>query len=190
MAKSPLDLGILSLIRRNHGLEHATLNLLSIKVPDGSFSGHSDRKGFWVVGDVSTDLLLATSQEALARMKKGERALAVHPNCGTNFVTAGVLAGSLAWLGTLGTANNFKKKLDRLPWLILLITGALIVAQPLGPKVQEKVTTSGAPGRLVVKQIIRYERPGPVLHRVLTGESSTDTAPVEEESALVLEEAV
>ena len=71
MAKSPLDMGIISLIRRNHGLEHATLTLLSRKVPGGSFSGHSDRKGFWVVGNVSTDLLLETVQEALKRMKKG-----------------------------------------------------------------------------------------------------------------------
>ena len=53
---------------------------------------------------------------------------------------------------------------------MLLVTGALIVAQPLGPKVQEKVTTQGNPGRLAVKQIVRYERSGPVLHRILTGD--------------------
>jgi hypothetical protein len=171
MQKSPLDIGFVSLVRRNHGLEHATLNLLVKKVPGVPFAGHADRKGFWVIGSVSTDVLLETVQEALARMKGGEHGLAVHANCGTNFVTAGLLAGTLAWLSTLGTANNFKKKLDRLPLLVLLVTGALIVAQPLGPKVQEKVTTSGEPGRLVVKQIVRYERSGPVLHRVLTADA-------------------
>ena len=178
MQKSPLDLGILSLIRRNHGLEHATLNLLSKKTPGVSFAGHSDQKGFWVVGNVSTDFLLETVQEALTRMKKGERSLAVHDHCGTNFATAGVLAGTFAWLATLGTANNFKKKLDRWPLLVLLITGALIVAQPLGPKVQEKVTTSGEPGNLVVKQIVRYERVEhnrPMLHRVLTADAPKKT---------------
>jgi len=38
--------------------------------------------------------------------------------------------------------------------------------------VQEKFTTSGNPGNLVVKQIIRYERKGPMLHRILTGDSA------------------
>jgi hypothetical protein len=173
MEKSLLDLGPVSLVRRNHGLEHATLNLLAKKLPGAAFSGHSDTKGFWVAGSISTDLLLETVQEALKRMKDGEHGLAVHPNCGTNLVTSGVLAGTLAWLGMLGTGNNFKKKFDRWPLIVLLVTGALIVAQPLGPKVQEKVTTSGTPGNLVVKQIVRYERndPGkPVLHRVMTGE--------------------
>lgn len=170
MEKSPLDLNIVSLIRRNHGLEHATINLLIKKVPGASFSGHSDHKGFWITGSVSTDLLLETVQEALKRMKNGERGLAIQANCGTNFVTAGLLAGTLAWLGTLGKANSFKKKFDRWPMLVLLITGALIVAQPLGPKVQEKVTTSGEPGNLMVKQIVRYEHKDG-LHRILTADA-------------------
>lgn len=182
MQISSLNLGIISLIRRNHGLEHATINLLSKKFPNVSFSGYSDHKGFWIVGDVSTDALLETAQQALTRMKGGERGLAIHTNCGTNYVTAGLLAGSMTWLATLGGGNSFKKKLDRWPLMVLLVTGALIVAQPLGPKVQEHVTTSGEPGNLVVKQIVRYERnlPGrPNLHRILTGE----VAPAVEETA-------
>ena len=50
----------------------------------------------------------------------------------------------------------------------MIITGSLVAAQPLGMKVQEKVTTSGDPGNLTIKQIVRYERSGPVLHRILT----------------------
>jgi hypothetical protein len=173
MQNSILNFGIISLIRRNHGLEHATINLLSKKFPANSFSGYSDHKGFWIVGDVSTDALLETAQQALTRMKGGERKLAIHDNCGSNYVISGLIAGTLAWLGMLGTGNSFKKKLDRWPLLVLLVTGALIVAQPLGPKVQEHVTTKGEPGNLAVKQIVRYERdlPGrPALHRILTGE--------------------
>jgi len=34
--------------------------------------------------------------------------------------------------------------------------------------VQARISTSGNPGSLVVKQISRYERKGPVLHRILT----------------------
>jgi hypothetical protein len=173
MQKSPLNFGIISLVRRNHGLEHATINLLASKIPGSSFAGYSDHKGFWIIGDISTDLLLETAQQALTRMKGGERGLAINANCGTNYVVAGLLAGSLAWLATLGSGNSFKKRLDRWPLLVMLVTGSMVVAQPLGPKVQEKVTTSGEPGDLTVKQIVRYERslPGkPVLHRILTGD--------------------
>ncbi len=175
-----LNWGPLSMIRRNHGLEHATMNLLAAEYPHGSFAGHSDSKGFWIVGNVSTDKLLETVQNALRRMKAGEKKLAIHANCGTNYVTAGLIAGSIAWLATLGNANKFKKKLDRWPLLVMIITGTLIAAQPLGPKVQERVSTSSDPGNLVVKQIIRYERKGPALHRILTADEAVNAEKQEE----------
>lgn len=174
---SPLDWGPISLIRRNHGLEHATINLLSKKYPDRGFAGHSDSKGFWIIGDVSTDELAETSQEALKRMNEGEHRLAIHPHCGTNAVTTGVIAGSVAWLATLGTENDWKKKIDRLPWLITLVTGAIILSEPLGPKVQEKVTTCGVPGNLAIRQIVRYEhgmRGNQMMHRVDTFEMASE----------------
>ena len=179
---SPLDWGPISLIRRNHGLEHATINLLSKKYPTRSFAGHSDSKGFWILGDISTDELAEIAKEALSRMTAGEHGLAIHAHCGTNAVTTGVVAGSVAWLATLRSEHDFQKKMDRLPWLIMLVTGAIILSQPLGPKVQEKVTTSGTPGNLVIKQIVRYERElkgRPLMHRVQTGEAQ----PVEETPA-------
>lgn len=171
---SPLDWGPISLIRRNHGLEHATINLLSLRYPGRSFAGHSDSKGFWIIGEISTDELAEVAQQALSRMNAGEHNLAIHAHCGTNAVTTGVLAGSAVWLATLRTENNWHKKIDRLPWLITLVTAAVIISQPLGPKVQEKVTTSGTPGTLIIKQIVRYERdiPGrPAMHRVQTGDA-------------------
>jgi len=171
MTTNLLEWGPVSLTRRNHGLEHATLNLLSKQQP-GTFAGHSDARGFWIIGNVSTDILLETVQEALARLNKGEQGLAIHPYCGTNFVTTGVVAGSMAWLFTLGRANSFKKKLDRWPLLVLVITAGAVLANPLGFKVQEKFTASGKPGNLVIKQIVRYEREGPVLHRILTGDTA------------------
>jgi hypothetical protein len=158
------------MVRRNHGLEHATLNILAREFPDRSYAGHSDSKGFWIIGDISTDKLLETVQQALKRMKAGESTLALHANCGTNYVTSGVIAGSIAWLGTLGNANSFTKKLNRWPLLVMIITGSLVAAQPLGKKVQARITTSGDPGNLVVKQITRYERNGPVLHRIFTND--------------------
>lgn len=163
-----LNWGPLSLVRRNHGLEHATLNLLAKELPGQPFAGHSDSKGFWIIGEISTDKLLETVQSALQRMNAGESSLAVHANCGTNYVTAGVIAGSLAWLVSLGKADKFTKKLDRWPLMVTIVTAGYIAAMPLGPKVQARVSTSGTPGNLVVKQIVRYERAGRGLHRIMT----------------------
>ncbi len=157
-------------VRRNHGLEHATLNLLAKEFPNQSFAGHSDNKGIWIVGDVSTDKLLETVQQALKRMKAGESELALHPNCGTNFVTAGIVAGTAAWLGSLGNAKSFSKKIDRWALMVMLVTGTLIATQPWGKKVQARVTTTGKMDGMAIKQIVRYERKGPVLHRILTTE--------------------
>lgn len=165
---NPLNWGPISLVRRNHGLEHATLNLLSELYPHKVFSGYSDTKGFWVVGEISTDVLFSVVNQALDRLRGGERNLAIHANCGTNYATSGIVAGTLVWLGTLGNANSFKKKVERWSYLVMLVTGALILSRPLGPKVQEKITTSGDPLDLTVTQITRYERKGPTLHRIRT----------------------
>ncbi len=99
----------------------------------------------------------------------------MHSNCGTYYVTTGLVAGSLVWLASLGNHNSFKKKLDRWPLMVMIVTGSLIAAQPLGPKVQEKISTSGEPGSMTIRQIIRYERSGPCLHRILTVEESAET---------------
>jgi hypothetical protein len=180
---NPLDWGPISLVRRNHGLEHATLNLLSELYPHEPFAGHSDTQGFWVIGNISTDVLFSVVNQALERMRNGERNLAIHPNCGTNLVTSGVVVGTFVWLGTLTNANTFRRKLDRFSYLVLLATGALMLSRPLGPKVQEKITTSGDPLDLTVVQITRYERQGPVMHRIRTAALSKAPEPTREAEA-------
>ncbi len=170
---SPLEWGPISKVRRNHGLEHATINLISRKHPGQAFAGHSDPGGFWLVGRIATDELVTIVQTALTRMKTGEKRLAIHPHCGTNAATTGVIAGLVAWLAMINTGNNWKKKLDRLPLVMLLTTLAVIGAEPLGPKVQEKITASGVPGNLRVTRITRYERSETdktILHRVETAD--------------------
>ena len=105
--------------------------------------------------------------EALARMNNGERYLAVHPNCGTNYAVSGILAGTLAWLGMAG-AKSKRDQLERLPLVIVLATLGLIFSAPLGPKVQEYVTTSGDPQGLSVVDIFPVRFGQFSLHRIIT----------------------
>jgi hypothetical protein len=153
--------------RRNHGLEHATITMLSHTRRGLSLVGRSTPGGFYLYGQVSTEAVTEAAHEALRRMKNGEAALAVHPNCGTNFVTAGIAAGLAAFAGFLG-ANDWRARWARLPLVAVLTTAALIVAQPLGLELQRRVTTSGEMRDLEIVRITRRVRGRIVTHFVAT----------------------
>ncbi len=155
-------------IRRNHALEHASLQVLAANKGNRNLAGYSDWRGYWVLGEVDTEDLLSASQEALTRLKAGESRLAIHPNCGTNFAVSGILAGSAAWLAMAGSGNGWKKKLEHFPLVITLVTLVLILSQPLGPKVQSRVTTCPTPGTLQIVSIQKQTIRNTTAHRVLT----------------------
>lgn len=161
------DVPAIDRTRRNHGLEHATITLLSQRIRGVGLVGRSTPNGFHLYGSVSTEQLRQAAHEALDRMKAGETQLAVHPNCGTNFVTAGVFAGLAAYLGFLG-ANSSAARRDRLPLVTLLATGALILAQPFGLELQRHVTTSGEMRGLEIVRIERRDRGRVPAHFVTT----------------------
>ena len=165
---SLLEQPVISRIRRNHGLEHATIHILSKRKVGSSLVGHSDSGGFWLLGNVSTEEVADAATEALARLRKGESHLAIHPNCGTNFVTYGMAAGFASFLAMLGVGGRFRDKLERLPLMALFATIALIFAQPLGFKVQERVTTSGNPGEMEIVEVIRTKQRNMTAHRIVT----------------------
>ena len=155
-------------VRRNHALEHATMNILASKKNRPMLIGYSDFGGFWVLGQVDTQELQEAIEEALARLRAGDAALAISPNCGTNFAVSGILAGTAAWLVMLNNKLNWRKKLERLPMIATLVTLILILTRPLGPLVQERITTLASTGTLQVVGINIYERRGIPLHRVIS----------------------
>jgi hypothetical protein len=163
-----LNTPYLSRVRRNHGLEHATLTILSRSYPGRGLTGHSDSAGFWIIGNISSEAVQSAVQEALARMNAGERNLAVHPNCGTNFVTSGILASLAAFVAFFGAGRRLRDRLERLPLAAALSMLALIVANPLGMALQREVTTSGIPGALVVARIETRQRGRWMAHRIIT----------------------
>ena len=165
---SILNTPVLSRIRRNHGLEHATLTILAQRFPGVPMAGHSTAAGFRLMGNVPTEAVQAAAEEALRRMQGGEAKLAVHPNCGTNFVTAGTLSGLAGAAAMFSAGRRTRDKVERLPVAIVMATLALIAAYPLGLKVQEKVTTSGKPGTLQVSKITKTQRGSMTIHQVLT----------------------
>jgi hypothetical protein len=165
-----LENEIIKRVRRNHGLEHATINLLNRQ--HYILSGQASTGGFIVIGEVPTDKLETAAHEALNRMRGGQAHLAIHPHCGTNLVTSGLLTTAIAALGFMGT--NRKRAWERFPVVMLFMMFAAFYSQPIGMVVQEHITTSGELGELEIITIKRGEmkipfRGKPVLvHHVVT----------------------
>lgn len=162
---------ILSRIRRNHGLEHATIHVLSEKFKGFSAQGNSDHRGFNlnVYGDISEKDVFAAVEEAYDRMKQGEHHLAVHPNCGTVLLTMATMAAMAAQLPfSLAEKQRDEKGgsaaasfLNVLPSAVLAVVASLIVSKPIGVHLQAKYTVEGD---LKEMQLLRMKKvtPNPI----------------------------
>ena len=166
-----LDVPFVRRVRRNHGLEHATIHLLSNKIANLSMVGRSDASGFWLYGDVSTEDVEAASSQALERMRGGEHQLAIHPNCGTNLVTVAVLGTAATLIELAGSEREQYGKISRIPLIALGLLIALVFGQPLGLKLQQYVTTLGDPGDLEIVRVRRVNQGSLTVHRVETRSS-------------------
>jgi hypothetical protein len=159
-----LNLPLILETRRNHALEHATLHLLARKYKNQSMAGHSNPTGFFLLGDIQTDDVIACANEAHTRLNMGESGLAVHEGCGTNLVAAAVLPATFAWAPLRGVRST--------RWRLLLIPLALTFAlfgyflsKPLGPWLQKYITTEADMGAMQIVDV-RLVRKG--VHRIIT----------------------
>lgn len=168
-----LALPVIRRTRRNHGLEHATIHVLSHK--HVSLSGRSDESGFVLLGAVNTADVEAAVNEALRRMKNGEHGLVLHPNCGTNLLTTGLLASLVGFVGLSGV--NRRVSFNRLPTVLLFMMAVILFSPLLGMELQRLFTTDGDPHDLEVLSVQRREirlpfmRSPVVMHRVSTHSS-------------------
>jgi hypothetical protein len=178
---------LMSRIRRNHGLEHATIHVLSEKYKNFSAQGNSNHRGFHlnIYGDISEEDVMDAVETAFQRMKAGEHDLAVHPNCGTVLLTTATMATMAAQaVFTLEQRRQTRAKTDTsvllnaLPSAILAVVLSLIVSRPLGVQLQARFTTEGDLGELQIRSIRRI--PPSIITRLfqilLTGGSKTLTA--------------
>jgi hypothetical protein len=163
-----LNFPAVSRTRRNHGLEHATLHVLARRFPGVPLAGHSTPGGFRLIGNIPIEAVAEAVDEAYHRLKAGEHQLAVHPNCGTNFVTTGTLAGLAASSAMLGGKRNRRDLLDRLALAAFLSVAVMILSQPLALRLQKEITTSGDLENLHVSEIRRSESGTFIIHHVVT----------------------
>ncbi len=127
------------ILRRNHALEHATIVVMMEREPGRNLSGFSTDDGFFVQGVRSMEEVDSAARDALRRLRRGQRRLAIHRNCGTTIVAANLLA-AVFFLAALGVGIYMN-------WwpLYLLVVGsvalALLLRVPLSLLLQRFVTT-------------------------------------------------
>lgn len=151
LSRPMLNLPFIRRTRRNHGLEHATVHLLSRKFRGSPLMGRSSDAGFILFADVPQAEVEAAVREALSRMRRGEHGLAIHPGCGTSRLTTGILTSIVGIAAVSGVSR--RDAFSRLPFMMVLMMLAVLVAEPLGLALQKHFTTEGDPGDLEVLDI-------------------------------------
>lgn len=166
LAKPILDIPFVRRTRRNHGLEHATVHLLSRKFRGMPLMGRSSDRGFVLFADVPRAEVETAVREALNRMRRGEHNLAVHPGCGTSRLTTGILTSLVAIVATSGVSR--RDALNRLPYMMLMMMLTILVSEPLGLALQKHFTTDGDPGDLEVLDITLKDARMPLTFQPIT----------------------
>ncbi len=167
MANTILDLPLILETRRNHALEHATLHMLAGKYPNQHMAGHSNPTGFFILGNFSTEDVASAVTQALTRLRAGERELAIHAGCGTNLATTALLAGTLAWFVLRG-GKSLLGRILRLPLAVAFAAVGVLLSQPLGPVIQQRITTDAEMGNLQLVEVRSSLRGRITAHRVIT----------------------
>ncbi|HVB63615.1 MAG TPA: DUF6391 domain-containing protein [Nitrolancea sp.] len=134
-------------LRRNHALEHATINVIEQRYGASRLAGLAENGGFNIQGGASPDLVASAAQEALDRLKAGERKLAIHPRCGTSLIAAQLVMAVVFIVAVI--------LLRDLSWIAF--AAGLLAAIVLGPRlsliVQRFVTTDARVGNLQITSV-------------------------------------
>ncbi len=177
---SLLNLPIVARLRRNHALEHATMRVLAERQGTVSLVGRSSFWGFAIYGDVDSGALLDAAQEGLRRLRAGDRSMAIHPNCGSNYVVAGTIAGTGALIALGGLSQDREEglleRLARFPLACAIGTLGIILSRPLGTAFQAHITTEADVGDLSITEITKKEQASATVHLVQTSGGSASRA--------------
>lgn len=159
-----MELSILQRVRRNHAIEHAAMHVLGRTLQGPKLAARSDWRGITFYGDVDTRVLENALEGGLLALNSGHRGLAMHPRCGSMISASMLLAMLAGWLVQLDLRRN------RTPGRGMLsvagVTGAMLLAQPLGYAMQKYVLTDPDASRAHLVSIRSSQRGPLTRHRI------------------------
>ncbi|MDD3655944.1 MAG: DUF6391 domain-containing protein [Atribacterota bacterium] len=124
-------------IRRNHAIEHATINVLEqLAGQQLNISGLSQENGFYIAGIQNAEMVEEAAIRGLNLLKQGSCHLAIHRRCGTdiaiaNFITALIFFILLFTTGLFSILN-----------IVIALLLSNLISPYLGEYVQKYFTTS------------------------------------------------
>lgn len=124
-------------LRKNHGLEHATANILEKEYGYDNLAGYAEDDGFYIIGAYNEWEVEQAARKGLALMKRGYEELAIHQKCGTS-ITVANLVSAIIFLFLLFTTGYFS-----IINMLIAIFLANLTGPVLGQVVQKYFTTSG-----------------------------------------------
>lgn len=139
--------GIVRRTRQHHAIEHAALQVAASRVSGRRLVGLSDPYGFTIFGDLAQTQVQRAVSDAMLRLQAGEAHLAIHPHCGTNLATTGLLAALAASLARVGKPRTPAETLLR---SVLFVIPALVVSEPVGLRLQTYTTLADISDRWIV----------------------------------------
>lgn len=135
-------------LRQNHALEHATIAILQQRDPRVRIIARSTSRGFRLYGTAGPDDVRTAVDEAMHRLRSGERHLAITQRCGTT-VAVGVLLGTLGlWLNEFMRSPRQKIALGIATSLAIAVS-----SQPVGLLAQRHLTTESELDGLRVRDV-------------------------------------
>ena len=154
--------------RRNHALEHATLKVLAERFKGVKMMGHSNPGGFLLFADLPTELVTDAVLEARKRLQAGESQLAIHPGCGTNIAASSLLAGSASSIILMALSRGKPPKWWQILISTIIAVTVYILSKPLGPRLQEMITTDAEISDLDVKLVTSQKTRNGFFHQINT----------------------
>ena len=154
--------------RRNHALEHATMKVLAERFKGVKMMGHSNPGGFLLFADLPTELVTEAVLEARKRLQAGESSLAIHPGCGTNMAASSFLAGSASFVVLMALSRGKSPKWWHILLSMLVAVPVYILSKPVGPRLQETVTTDAEIGDLEVNLVTSQRTRSGFIHQINT----------------------
>ena len=131
-------------VRKNHALEHGTINILEQQYGLPGLTGRAREDGFGLSGLPNPQLILETAELARERLAAGETRLAIHRRCGTTMVLVN-LSSSVIFILLLVVAGRFS-----FGTVLLSLAAAWIIGTWASPFVQRRLTIDSDVGDLVI----------------------------------------
>ncbi|MGM0436829.1 MAG: DUF6391 domain-containing protein [Bacillota bacterium] len=133
-------------LRKNHGLEHATINILEKEYGYNDLAGYAEEDGFYIMGVNNNIYVEEAARKGLNLMKNGKNELAIHKRCGTSMTVANFLS-AIIFLFLLFTSGYFS-----ILNMIIAIVVANLIGPYLGQIVQRKFTTTSEVKEMEIKK--------------------------------------